>query len=155
VTPFDAVIIGILSASTTITGVGVYILYGLHVRSQSAVRAFTSFVAPNGDQPSDMAVLWDAMVERTVGKMGMAQLGRSSGQARSEKSAEIDYIKAMVANERPEIAAVLDQVFPKWGKMMAQYPQIVPKMMEYIGNKSPVDPKATNGVQHKFNLSGD
>ena len=102
-----------------------------------------------------MALLWDSMVERAVSKVSMGQLGRSSGVARSEKSAEIELVKQGLANEQPLIALALDKFFPKWGKMLVDNPGIMPQMMEMVNKKmGGPDAGKSNGVvvQQRFTL---
>lgn len=145
--------IGLTTGAAVLVGVG--ILYRFHVLTQSYVRALAAFAVASGDQPSNMALLWDSMVERAIAKLSMGQLGRSSGDARREKSAQIEMIKATVGNEQPVVAMALNQFFPKWGKMLADNPEILPQMMEFMNKKmggAAAVPAESNGRQQRFQL---
>jgi len=146
-------VIGLVTAASVLVGVG--ILYRINVLTQSYLRAFATFASPDGDQPSQLALLWDSMVDRAVSKVSMGQLGRTSGEARREKSAEVELVKASLASEQPVIAMALDKLFPKWGKMLVDNPGIMPQMMEILNKKmAGPDPGQTNGkvVQQRFQL---
>jgi len=151
----DVVLIALGAVSATTIGVGVYILYRFYVRVELTIGTVAAYAAARGDEPSYLALLWDSMVDRAVSKISMGQLGVKSGEARQEKSARVEYIKSVVADEQPMIAMALDRFFPKWGKMLADNPQIMPQMMEFVktkmggsGEKEPV----SNGTQQRFPL---
>jgi len=137
----DVVFITTAAVSLGFLGVGVRVLRGIHLSIESRLGRLDSFIAPDGDQPSTMALAWDVMVERAFEKVAGSKMGVASGVVRSEKSAQVDYIKAVVAQEQPMIAMALDQVFPKWGKMLANNPQVIEQMMGYLkgmgGEKEP------------------
>jgi len=146
--------IGLVTWASVLVGVG--IIYRINVLTQSYLRAVTSFAVSDGDQPSGLALLWDSMVERAVSKVSMGQLGRSSGDARREKSAEVELVKASLASEQPMIAMALDKFFPKWGKMLVDNPAIMPQMMEFLNKKmggAEAPQSNGNGVtQQRFQL---
>jgi len=145
----DALSLGFLGIICASSLVSVFFLGNLYFSTQSAVRSIGTFVVARDDEPSHLALLWDSMVERAMGKVTMGQLGTKSGDARREKSADVDYIKGVVANEQPMIAALLDQFFPKWGKMLANNPQMMPQMLSFINKKSgeSAEKVPTNGNQ--------
>jgi len=145
---FFIVSLVILSISSLAT---LLFVRNLYVVTQTSINSLTSFVAPRGEEPSNLAVLWDSMVDRVMGKVTMGQLGTKSGDARREKSAEVDYIKGVVSSENPMIAMALDQFFPKWGKMIQNNPQIMPQMLEFM-NKKAGSTAPANGTQIKFPL---
>jgi len=144
--------LAIISASSLVS---LFFLYSLPVSTQFTIRSVSSFVAARGDQPSNLAILWDSMVDRVMGKVTMGHLGTKSGEARREKSAEIDFIKALVSADQPVIAALLDQFVPKWGKMIQNNPNMLPHLMEFVNKKSGQQEPAkvgSNGSQIKFPL---
>jgi len=145
-------VIGLVTATSVLVGVG--ILYRINVLTQSYLRALADYVATDGEQPSHLALLWDSMVERAVSKVTMGQLGRSSGDARREKSAEVELVKASLASEQPMIAMALDKFFPKWGKMLVDNPGIMPQMMDFLNKKMAGPTNSGNGkvVQQRFQL---
>jgi len=155
----DVIFLVTAGLSLGFLGVGVRILRSIHVSIESRLGRVDSFVAPRGDEPSHLALLFDAMVERGVSKVGGSKMGVASGVARSEKSAQVDYIKAVVVQEAPAVAMVLDQVFPKWGKMFANNPQMASQVMEYVKNMGGGDKVASeNGAAQQptlFPLGGN
>ena len=151
----------LLSAAALSLGllvIGVHFLYGIQLSLESRLRRIDSFISANGDEPSNLAVTFDVLVERAFSKVAGHQMGVSSGVARSEKSAQADYIKAVVSQEQPMIAMALDQIFPKWGKMLANNPKMVDQMMGYLQNmgKKGDGPSANNvAQQHLFSVGGE
>jgi len=146
-------VIFLISAGLTLgfLGIGVRFLRSLHISVESRLRRFDSFVSARGDEPSNLALVFDAMVERAYSKVAGSQMGVASGVARSEKSAQIDYIKQVVANEQPMVAMALDQVMPKWGKMLANNPKMIDQLMGYLGSmKGKQEAPSANGVQEQL-----
>jgi len=155
----DVVIITSAVLSLGLLGVGVRFLRDIHLSIESRLRRIDSFISPNGDEPSNLAITFDVLVERAFAKVAGHEMGRASGLARSEKSAQVDYIKSVVSQEQPMIAMALDQVFPKWGKMLANNPQMIDQLMGYLQNmgKKGEAPSGNNVKQQQrlFSLGGE
>jgi len=154
----DVVFITTTGVSLGFLLVGVYILRAIHVSIESRLGRVDSFISPRGDQPSGMAEAFDLLVERAFNKVAGSKMGVSSGMARSEKSSQIEYIKAVVADQQPMIAMALDQVFPKWGKMFADNPKMVDQAMAYLKSKSGEKAPEENGAVAQptlFPIGGD
>jgi len=157
-TVVDVVLISGAALSLGFLGVGVHFLRSIHLSIDSRLRRIDSFVAPNGEDPSGLALTFDILVERAFAKVAGHEMGIKSGVARSEKSAQVDYIKAVVSQEQPMVAMALDQIFPKWGKMLANNPKMIDQLMGYLGKmggKAEEAAPSTNGVQTTFPLGGD
>lgn len=130
----ELILISSAVLSLGLLGVGVRFLHDINVSIESRLRRVDSFISPNGDEPSNFALAFDALVQRGFSTVSGHQMGVSSGVVRSEKAAQADYIKAVVSQEQPMIAMALDQIFPKWGKMLANNPKMVDQMMGYLQN---------------------
>jgi len=153
----DVVIIGLLATNAAFVGVGVYILYRFHVFTQLRVGSIASFLSSRGDEPSDLAHLWDSMVERALGKMGGQIMGQRSGVVRADMAAAKDMVRQSVQTEYPILAMVADKLWKNWDKHLAKNPGMIdslqPLIEKYMGGEA--SQKDNGAIQSKFRMGGE
>ena len=152
----ELLLIAITLINVALVATGTTILLRVFLTFNAQIKALSDFTSANGENPSNLALLWDSMVDRASSKVSMGMLGVKSGESRRESAAEVDYIKSVVAADQPVIAMALNQFFPKWGKMLQKNPEMLPKMMEFMETKmggSPQGPPSNGAQTHmKFPL---